>query len=259
MRELSHSKSKWDETISQVHKCKWRVICTDFASAVEETKFDIPMMVACSSEPAELVVFCDASKTNYEFCAYIKRNGKSNLLFAKSKLAPEPSKTLPSLELFSVYMALKCLSSMINSVNFFFQLSNITFMLDSQVALNLILFEKVNAKNIFVKNRIKEISELKESFAQSNLKLNFEFVPTEFNIADILTKPISTGQFKSKSVSWLKGPVWILKDQKHWPKGNLGCLPEFRNCHEVSSVVCPILDHDTLIPIQNYSSYSKTP
>ena len=89
------------------------------------------------------------------------------------------------------------------------------------------------------------------------MKSNFEFVPTEFNIADILTKPIFPSQFKPKSVSWLKGPVWILKDRKDWPKGNPGCLPEFRNCNEVPSVVCPVLDHDSLIPIQNYSSYNK--
>ena len=57
--------------------------------------------------------FCDASKTIYGFCAYIKQSGKSNLLFAKSKLAPEPSKKLPSLDLLSVYMALKCLAFMI--------------------------------------------------------------------------------------------------------------------------------------------------
>ena len=89
VRELSHSKYKWDETISQAHARKWLKICTDFASTVEETKFDFPRMAAFSNEPAELVFFCDASKTNYGFCSYIEQNGKSNLLFAKSKLAPE--------------------------------------------------------------------------------------------------------------------------------------------------------------------------
>ena len=75
-------------------------------------------------------------------------------------MSPEPSKTLPSLELLAIYMGLKCVSNIVHNKKFQFNISNITFKV--LVALNWVLYEKVNKKNIFVQNRIKEITEMKK-------------------------------------------------------------------------------------------------
>ena len=114
------------------------------SSAVNNSDLSVDRMVARSDFPANLVVFTDASKMNYGIAIYVIQNGRSSLLFSKSKLPPEPSKTLPSLELLAAYMGLKCVQTIVSNVNFNLDIKDVKFVLDSQVALNWLIFEKVN-------------------------------------------------------------------------------------------------------------------
>ena len=83
----------------------------------------------------------------------------------------------------------------------------------------------------------------------------------EYNIADILTKSISVKNFISELPIWHHGPKWILKDQNLWPQRNLGCLPSPKvwSGGEVgqTSSLCPVIEMEGPIPLNNYSSYSK--
>ena len=62
-----------------------------------------------------LVIFTDASKLGYGFAVYNVADGCSNLLYAKSRVAPVKTKTLPTLELLGVQHALKSLPIVLDS------------------------------------------------------------------------------------------------------------------------------------------------
>ena len=260
LREICKSHYSWDGKLSEVHTSSWAKIAKNFSLALEEADLAIPRSIANSSDPAELIVFSDASTKCYGVTMYLVQNGKSNLLFSKCKLAPEPTKTLPSLELLAVYLAFKCVKSIILNTNFPFNISCVRFLMDSQVALNWVISEKVNKKNIFVNNRIKEITEIKKDL--SNFKLSYHFVPTEHNIADILTKPLSSNKFVNLLPTWLNGPDWITKELSFWPKGTLGCLPSPKPSVEnglFSSAILPVINNNEnfIFPIDKFSSYHK--
>ena len=55
--------------------------------------------------------FCDASKAAYGFAVYVVLCSRSALLFSKAKVVPTAAKSLPTLELLPVYLALKCLKN----------------------------------------------------------------------------------------------------------------------------------------------------
>ena len=65
----------------------------------------------------------------YGFVSYVLQGNKSNLLFSKFKLAPMPSKTLPSLELLAIYLALQCTINIVTSNNFNLHVRDITILI----------------------------------------------------------------------------------------------------------------------------------
>ena len=67
----------------------------------------VPRIAYYTSSDIELVVYSDASKFAYGSVIYARQGNESNLIFSISKLAPFPSKTLPTLELMAVYLSVK--------------------------------------------------------------------------------------------------------------------------------------------------------
>lgn len=52
-------------------------------------------------------MFCDASNQAYGVVEYMYQLGNARLFFAKAKVAPSVKRTLPTLELLSVYLGIK--------------------------------------------------------------------------------------------------------------------------------------------------------
>ena len=108
----------------------------------------------------DLIICCDASKNLSGFNCYANGavNGKleTNLIFAKSKNAPTKTKSLPTLELLSVFLAFKCLDSILNAVTG--KIDSIIICVDAQIVLSWILSKCVESKNLFASNRVKDIS-----------------------------------------------------------------------------------------------------
>ena len=145
--------------------------------------------------------------------------------FAKAKIAPSPKKSLPTLELLSVFLGLKCLPDILNafpSATF----RTLTIAVDAQVVLNWLLSKEIKtSKNIFVKNRLKDILVLIENLKkQFNCEVRFRFVKSELNPSDMLTRPMSAQKFVDNRKIWSRGPEWLNKTDVKWPESPLPCL-----------------------------------
>ena len=72
-----------------------------------------PRFIVDSSTSASLIVFCDTSQRAYGFVAYIFQRRSVSLVFTKAKVTPLIKRTLHSLELFSVFLAVKYIPSIL--------------------------------------------------------------------------------------------------------------------------------------------------
>lgn len=166
--------------------------------------------------PANLYIFCDASKKVYGFVAYFVQNGNSTLVFAKAKVAPLKSKTLPTLELLAVFLAV-----MFSNIS----IKNTFVAVDAQVVLSWLLSEDAKTKNQFVRNRLKDISKIaKELVGEYSMPLKFKYIHTLQNPADLITRWLSFEKFKQNFDFWVSGPEWLKKQPVTWPVCGLDCL-----------------------------------
>lgn len=266
IRKLCELKYGWDQVIPENELNLYRKYCVRLNEVLNSNSLSVCRKVARSDQSASLMVFTDASKESYGFVIYCLQDNISNLLFSKFKLTPVPPKTLPSLELLAIYLAVQCTLNIITNGNFHIPIKNITFLTDSQVALSWVLVDKVVKKNIFVSNRLKDLSIFRQKLINMGVNLQFTYVPSEHNIADILTKPISVSKFCKQKDVWFKGPPWLTLPKGEWPRGQLGCIPvSFRSDDGgisdaviAMSLTGPVTNKKLpIIDINKYSSYSK--
>ena len=186
-RKSLTGKRVWVTYVSQ-----WKEICS---SLVPLSEFEFDRMVAKSNLDYTLFIFCDASKQASGFCVYARDyHGNCNLIYSKAKVTPLKEKTSPTYELLAIYLALKCLPSvMVNSMT----VRNIFICSDSQVALGWTLTECVKTKNIFARNHVRDISLMINNFSRDfKIEIKFKFIPTDLNCADLITHGISVLKFR---------------------------------------------------------------
>ena len=223
MRELWCQKLNWDESASDTFLSVWNKHCADLSNL-----FALKFPRACVNEDLvnSLCIFCDASKSCYGFAVYGLCDGKSQLLFAKSKVAPLKTKTLPILELMAVYLALKCLPLLLDSYKSI-KFDKVICAVDSQIVLQWVLSDVVSTKNIFTRNRLKDISLFKKNLDEEyGISVNFKYVKSNDNPCDLLTRGITFSDFQEKFAFWLQGPSWLPSSLDAWPDSSLGCLSE---------------------------------
>lgn len=87
-------------------------------------------------------------------------------------------KSLPTLELLAVFLAIKCLLLLLNAYSRI-KIRDILISVAAQDVLSWLVFDNIKTKNEFVKNRLKDmIGELKE---KKSLSAKFKYVHTEQN------------------------------------------------------------------------------
>ena len=206
LRSLWQSKVGWDDKLSGDLCAEWDKISKNL-SELDEIKFD--RRVTDSESKNTLIVFCDSSKDAYGFASYVheSESSSSRLIFAKSKVAPLKTKTLPTLELLSIYLAMKCLPTFLTQ-NYNF--TKVFMCSDSQVALSWVLTKCVKSKNIFARNRVSDITSMLSEYSMKfDLKVGFKYVPTDLNPSDLLTRGLTLDQFKVYFEFWDKGPKFL--------------------------------------------------
>ena len=152
-------------------------------------------------DKAVLHIFCDASAKAFGAVAYVCSGGKSQLLTSKTRLAPIKEKTIPKLELTALLVGARLGHTLQGQLPGKF--STCYLWTDSQVAL---CWSTNNlSKDVYVRNRVKEISQYDYSL---------RYVPSGENPADILSKGMSANKLKNCSL-WHYGPSWLTDGT--WP------------------------------------------
>ena len=221
-----------------------------------------------------LVIFTDASKLGYGFAIYnVARasklgygfaiDGCSNLLYAKSRVAPVKAKTLPTLELLGVHHALKSVPIVLDSfANIKF--TDVTIAVDSQVVLQWLLADSISTKSVFTRNRVKDIALFKKSLLEDyGITVQFRYVKSEDNPCDLLTRGLSFYESVKQLSFWQHGPLWLPDFRDSWPDSALGCLSAASK-----SLVAPsssvnatfnvdVTSAEPLVDVERFSSFSK--
>ena len=260
IRELWAAKLEWDDVIPDETLKKWSLDCTDLNSLA--TVF-FPRSCVNEDSSNSLVIFTDASKLGYGFAVYNVADGCSNLLYAKSRVAPVKAKTLPTLELLGVHHALKSLPIVLDSfVNIKF--TSVIIAVDSQVVLQWLLAGSISTKSVFTRNRVKDIALFKKSLLEDyGVTVQFRYVKSENNPCDLLTRGLSFNEFVKQLSFWQHGPLWLPDFRDSWPDSALGCLSATsKSLVAPSSSVNATFNADVtsaepLVDVKRFSSFSK--
>jgi len=253
LRKIWQLKLGWDDPVPREISDAWTKIKRDFDQLP-----NLSFSRSAYRGDVSLLIFCDSSQTMYGFSVYAKNSttGNCTLLFAKSKSAPTKAKSLPTLELMAVYLALSCLPTILDSIKA--TVHDVTIGVDAQVVLSWILSGKINSKNICARNRLKDVtkfrSEVKETY---NLDVKFKYIATECNPADLLTRGISFTDFDKKFDVWVHGPKFIqTPGDIEWPTKRLDCLSETSKLLTMSNLQTEP-SNPSIFPVKRFSSLNK--
>ena len=155
--------------------------------------------------------FADSSQKAYGSAVYLyaedeDQNRVSNLVMAKSRVAPMKRMTLPRLELLAAFITAKLLHYVVQALRI--SVDSVYAWSDSQIALTWIRRPSARWK-VFVANRVEEIQ-------QKVPPSQWRFCPGSQTPAALVTRGISAEQLKESSL-WWNGPHWLQQPNSRWP------------------------------------------
>lgn len=255
LREICKLKVHWDDVLPESILKSWSSFSESFR--LMEGKSSVARQAFKSYEPVNFNVFSDASSLSYGYIVYTSQSEVTRFFCAKNKLTPMPPKTLPSLELLAAFEALKCVLSVCEDENLSdISVRSVNLFVDSQISLTWLLTRRGPKKNRFVCNKLKELNDVLDRFKTLNIHIEFHYVPTDHNVADLLTRKISVQSFLKQQQLYLGGPSWLNLPLAERPKGNLGSIPD--SFVKDGLVVHPVNDSENmLIDIKKFSSLER--
>ncbi|XP_064081903.1 uncharacterized protein LOC135198264 [Macrobrachium nipponense] len=192
----------WNDPLGEEFLSSWMELYEEFKALSE---FSVPHKVATQGVNCVLHIFCDSSTKAYGCAAYLVGNGESNLVMAKAKVDPLKTKTLPQLELTSIWLGTK-LANYIHKILSDINISRTVIWSDNEAAIQWVRNE--NCKITYVKNRVVEIREVSANY-------QIFHVSTGENPVDLVTRGVEVKDLVSNSL-WFKGPSW-LPCESLWP------------------------------------------
>ena len=192
----------WNDPLGEEFLSSWAELCREFKAL---SQISVPRKVATQGVCYVMHIFCDSSTKAYGCAAYLVGNTESNLVMAKAKVAPLKTKTLPQLELTSIWLGTK-LASYIHKVLRDIDISRTVIWSDNEAAIQWVRND--NSKIIYVKNRVAEIRE-------TSVEFQIFHVSSGENPADLVTRGVKVEDLVSNPL-WLKGPNWLTCESL-WP------------------------------------------
>ena len=217
MHQLQCNKDlSWDEKLSPPLIREWRNVARQANSA---PIIKIKRFVGQRDESYRLLAFCDSSRDIFGVVVYVQnlQTKSVNFLFAKNKIVNTQlsTKSIPSLELCSIAFAVECMSDLFNELSgsaclIPIQITEMVIYSDSIAALSwihnyCIKLSKMQKIAIFVKNRLKRISDLCKIHP-----FKFSFIPGSENPGDCVTRPLSHRQLAK--TCYVDGPKFLDDD-----------------------------------------------
>ncbi|XP_055840419.1 uncharacterized protein LOC129908125 [Episyrphus balteatus] len=210
MQQIWKDKTGWDQNLTLHSEQYWKSFIGDF----EDTqKISIPRWVEFSPwKTFQLHGFSDASEKAYAAAVYIRvqhtpLHSSSHLLWAKSKIAPVKTISLPRLELQGALLLSRMIHSLLNQFDY---LNNIPIKLWTDSTIVLAWLDKSPSSwKTFVATRTSEIL--------SNVPdINWNHVSSSYNPADLATRGVSPTELRVSDL-WWNGPLWLAKQEEKWP------------------------------------------
>ena len=211
IQELWKLRLDWDDEIPSNLANDWQQLIQelDLLSNIHVPRF----VVSAEAFQFQIVGFCDASLKGYCGALYIRTITStgiaSQLLTAKTKLAPVKAVSIPRLELCGAHL----LAKLYHSIQGFLQLLPATghpptFFSDSTIVLGWLRTPTYRLKT-FVGNRVSQIAEL------TDLSL-WRHVNTHDNPSDWGSRGCLPRDLIHNSM-WWSGPGWLSQPERTWP------------------------------------------
>ncbi|XP_062704432.1 uncharacterized protein LOC134286776 [Aedes albopictus] len=196
--------------------------------------------------------FCDASDHGYGACVYVvSSNGAgdhySQLLIAKSRVAPLRGLTTPKLELCAALLGCQLLDQVRSTTRF---TGVVTFWSDSSIILHWIRSPPTVWK-VFVSNRIAEIQKL-------SIHDSWRHVPSKANPADRISRGVLPSEILEDSL-WWHGPNFLVQAVETWPEDIVSLTREEQEVRDVEArqVVTFAVTHVDRSIIHRYSDLGR--
>ncbi|XP_041472627.1 uncharacterized protein LOC121421892 [Lytechinus variegatus] len=212
LQELCRKELAWDDPIPVVDKEKWLIWLNELAD-IEQFTVNRCIRPHGFADPVkyDLHHFSDASEGAYGAASYlISKTGNnqmhSELLMAKSHLAPIKKSTIPRLELSAAAISVKLDAFLRRELNVPVDSSH--FWTDSTIVLGYI-GNKEKRFRTFVANRVAAIR------SYSNPE-QWHFVDSKSNPADDVSRGLSAKDLLA-SERWVHGPDFLVQGKENWP------------------------------------------
>ncbi|XP_043467276.1 uncharacterized protein LOC122501682 [Leptopilina heterotoma] len=245
MQEFWKLKLDWGELVPANIFTLWSRYCNQLP-ALKEVMFERRILISDFIK-IELHGFSDSSERGYGACVYLRsfdENGKIlvKLVYAKSRVAPLKTVSLPRLELCGAQLLVKITDEVKKDLKLEFD--SITYWTDSTITINWIKTSPHLLKT-FVANRVSEIQNY-------SLPEQWRHVSSKENPADALSRGQLPYDFL-KNHLWFNGPNWLQTKEEFWPQSQFEQMNELP---EIKENVCLLLSEIMPEFLLSFSCYS---
>ena len=246
MQRLWQSKLDWDESVPNSIFPSWVEFCNQLP-LINNLTFERKTILE-SAMNVQLHGICDASEHGYGACIYLRSvdsNGRvcSKLLYAKSRVAPLKTVSLPRLELCGAQLLSKLATQVTATLKI--SLEKTILWSDSTITLHWIK-NSPHLLKTFVANRVADIQGRSEPD-------QWRHVRSADNPADALSRGQLPREFV-KNTHWIEGPRWLSQKESECPVFKLKSVNELP---EIKKITCLVTAPSEFELLHAYSSFDK--